>query len=90
MELADDAAAAARTFLKGLDHGQAGAVLLPFDDEERRAWAYWATERRGTPLWKLDRRQDKAAHRLVATLLAVPAYARAVTIMGPAQVLDRL
>jgi hypothetical protein len=41
-------------------------------------------------LWSLDRQQAKAAHRLVATLLAVPAYARAVTIMNLDEVLDRL
>ncbi len=90
MELADEVAAAAWTFLEGLDEEQARAALLPFDDEERRAWAYWPTERRGTPLWSLGRRQTKSAHRLLATLLAVPAYARAVTIMGLDEVLDRM
>ncbi len=90
MELADDVTAAARAFLEVVDDGQARAVLLPFDDEDRRAWAYWPTERRGTPLWSLDRRQTKAAHRFLATLLAVPAYARAVTIMGLDEVLDRM
>jgi hypothetical protein len=88
--LLDEVAAAARTFLAGLDEEQTEAAVLPFDDEERRTWAYWPTERRGTPLWSLDRRQTKAAHRLVATLLEVPAYARAVTIMGLDEILDRL
>ena len=90
MELADDVAAAVQTFVDRLDREQAQAALLPFDEEERRTWAYWPTERRGTPLWSLDRRQSKAAHRLVATLLALPAYARAVTIMGLDEVLDRM
>ena len=90
MELVNNVAAAARTFLDGLDDEQASDALLPFDDEERRAWAYWPTERRGIPLWRLGRGQTKAAHRLVATLLAVPAYARAVTIMGLDEVLDRM
>jgi hypothetical protein len=90
VELVDSVAAAARTFLDGLDDDQARDALLPFDEEERLAWAYWPTERRGIPLWRLDRGQSKAAHRLVATLLAVPAYARAVTIMGLDEVLDRM
>ena len=50
MELADDVAAAVQTFVDRLDREQAQAALLPFDEEERRTWAYWPTERRGTPL----------------------------------------
>lgn len=90
MELVDNVAAAARKFLEGLDDEQARNALLPFDEEERRAWAYWPTERRGIPLWRMDRGQTKAGHRLVGTLLTVPAYARAVTIMGLEEVLDRM
>jgi Protein of unknown function (DUF3500) len=90
MELVDNVAAAGRAFLDGLDDEQARDALLPFDEEQRRSWAYWPTERRGIPLWRLDRGQTKAAHRLVATLLAVPAYARAVTIMALDEVLDRM
>ena len=90
MQLVDRVAAAAQSFLEDLDDEQEQAAFLSFDAEERRAWAYWPTERRGIALWNLDRRQTKAAHRLVATLLAVPAYARAVTIMGLDEVLDRM
>jgi hypothetical protein len=89
VELVDNVAAAARTFLDALDDERAVDALLPFDEEHRRSWAYWPTERRGIPLWSLDRAQTKAAHRLVATLLTVPAYARAVTIMALDEVLDR-
>lgn len=90
MQLVDTVAAAARDFVEGLDQEQAQGAVLPFDEEERRTWAYWPTQRRGLALWGLDRRQAKAAHRLLATLLAVPAYARAVTIMGLDEVLDRM
>jgi hypothetical protein len=90
VDLVDNVAAAAQTFLDGLDDEQARDALLPFDEEERRAWAYWPTGRRGIPLWRLDRGQTKAAHRLIATLLTVRAYARAVTIMGLDEVLDRM
>jgi hypothetical protein len=41
-------------------------------------------------LGELDRVPAKAAHRLLATLLPLPAFARAVTIMGLDEVLDRL
>ena len=90
MELVESVAATARMFLEDLDDEQTRAALLSFDEEERRTWAYWPTGRRGIPLWDLDRRQTKVAHRLLATLLTVPAYARAVTIMGLDEVLDRL
>lgn len=91
MDLATDVAGAARDFLDTLGPDQAAAAVLPFDDEEeRRTWAYWPAPRRGIPLWSLDRRQAKAAHRLLATLLATPAYARAVTIMNLDEVLDRI
>lgn len=90
MKLADRVAAASRAFVEGLDGDQARAALVPFDGEERRTWAYWPIRRRGVPLWTLDRSQAKAAHRLLATLLPLPAYARTVTIMNLDEVLDRL
>jgi len=90
VELQDQVAAAAHAFLAGLSEKQAHRALLPFDEQERRTWAYWPTDRRGVALWSLDRAQTKAAHRLLASLLALPAYARAVTIMGLDEVLDQL
>jgi hypothetical protein len=90
VDLGDRLAAAARAFVDGLDGEQAGAALLPFEDEERRSWVYWPAPRRGVPVWSLDRAQAKAAHRLLSALLPVPAYARVVTIMGLDEVLDRL
>lgn len=90
MDLAEDVAGAAEALLGTLGPDQAAAAALPFDGDERRNWAYWPTSRRGVPLWRLDRRQAKAAHRLLATLLPTPAYARAVTIMNLDEVLDRL
>jgi hypothetical protein len=90
VELVDSASAAARAFIDGLDDVQAAAALLPFDEAERRTWAYWPTPRRGVRLADLGRDQSKAAHRLLATLLPLPAYARAVAIMGLEEVLDRI
>ena len=90
VELIERIAAEANVFVDTLDDGRRQAALLPFDEAERRTWAYWPTQRRGVPMWSLDRTQAKAAHRLLGALLPVPAYTRAVTIMALDEVLDRL
>ncbi len=81
---------AARAFLASLDDELSGQAVVAFDTDDRRRWAYWPTARRGVPLSTLDRRQAKTAHRLLAALLPLPAYARAVAIMGLDEILDRL
>ena len=63
---------------------------MPFDDDVRRQWAYWPAPRPGVALGDMERVPVKAAHCLLATLLPVPAFARAVAIMGLEEVLDRL
>lgn len=88
--MAEAAAGAARALVDLLDDAQAGDAQLPFDEEERRTWAYWPAPRRGLPLWRLDRAQTKAVHRLLATLLPLPVHARVVAIMGLDEVLDRM
>ena len=65
------------------------AATLPFDGAERTTWAYWPTRRRGAPLHALDRAGTKAVHRVLAAVLPGPAFARAVTVMGLDEVLDR-
>ena len=90
MDLVELVTVETTALLHTLDDEARPAAELPFDDAERRSWAYWPAPRRGVPLWSLDRHQTKAAHRLLAALLPVPAYARAVTIMGLDEVLDRL
>lgn len=80
-----DAMVAAATAVLDL----APEARLPFDDR-RREWAYWPTEREGVALWALDRRGAKAVHRLLATALPVPAFARAVAVMALDEVLGRL
>lgn len=90
MNLAGALAEAVAGFLGGLSPPVAASARLPFDDEVRRAWAYWPATRPGVALAGLDRGQVKAAHRLLATLVSLPAYARAVTIMNLDEVLDRL
>lgn len=88
--MAEAAAGAARALVDLLDEAQAGDALLPFDEEERRTWAYWPAPRRGLPLWRLDRAQTKAVHRLLASLLPLPVHARVVAIIGLDEVLDRM
>lgn len=68
---------------------QRRSAVLPFDEEERRIWAYWPTARRGVALHRLERDGTKAVSRLLATLLPVAAMARVTTIMGLDEVLDR-
>ena len=67
----------------------APAARLPFDGR-RREWAYWPAPREGVALWALDRAGAKAVHRLLATALALPAFARAVAIESLDEVLGRL
>jgi hypothetical protein len=90
MELLDRLVGETVALLAELDDVQARHARMPFDETERRAWYYWPAERNGLPLWELDRRQTKRVHRLLATVLPLPAFARAVTIMGLDEVLDRI
>jgi hypothetical protein len=91
MTLASSLAEVVGTFVGSLDDSQRALACRSFpDDGERHTWAYWPTERRGVPVSRLDRVQSKALHRVLATVLPVPAFTRAVTIMGLDEVLDRL
>jgi hypothetical protein len=73
-----------------LTDAQRRSAVLPFDEDERRTWAYWPTARRGVALHQLGRDGSKAVSRLLATLLPLAAMARVTTIMGLDEVLDRL
>ena len=63
--------------------------MLSFDEDERRAWAYWPASRRGVPLSSLSRDQTKAAFRLFAQMVAPPAFARAMATIALEEVLDQ-
>ena len=80
----------AATFLDLLDAVQRSEASRPFDGSERTTWAYWPTARRGVPLWALSRPQTKAAFRLLATLVAPPAFARAMAVIALEEVLDQV
>lgn len=83
-------AAESISFLDGLSAEQGNMARLPFDETERHTWAYWPTGRRGVPLNRLDRSQEKAAYRLLSEMLAPPAFARAMAITALEEVLDRV
>jgi hypothetical protein len=87
--LADRLVAASSAFLDRLDAAQRDQAMLPFDEHERRTWAYWPTSRRGLPLSSLSRDQTKAAFRLLAQLVAAPAFARAMATIALEEVLDQ-
>jgi Protein of unknown function (DUF3500) len=89
VSIADRLAAAAASFLDALDGQRRAIAALSFDETERRTWAYWPTARRGIPLAALDRTQTKTAFRVLAELLAEPAFARAAAIIALEEVLDR-
>jgi Protein of unknown function (DUF3500) len=81
---------AATTFLDSLDDRQHPQATLSLDDVTRRSWAYTPRKRSGIPVWALDRQQTKIAFKLLATLLAPPAFARAVAVMSLEEVLDEI
>lgn len=89
MGLADELVAASSAFLDRLDTVQRERAMLPFDEDERRTWAYWPTSRRGVPLSSLSRDQAKAAFRLLAQLVAAPAFARTMATIALEEVLDQ-
>jgi hypothetical protein len=90
VNLADRLSSETVALLDGLAPEQARRARLPFDDTERRNWFYWPADRRGIPLWDLDRSQTKSVHRLLGVVLPVPTFARMVTIMALDEVLDGL
>jgi hypothetical protein len=90
VELGERLAGAATAFLDGLDTGRRTQAALPFDETERRNWAYWPMARRGVPMTALDRAQTRAAFRLLSEMVAEPAFARATAIVALEEVLARL
>lgn len=89
MDLADRLVATSSAFVGRLDEAQRDQAVLPFEETERRTWAYWPTARRGLPLSSLSREQAKAAFRLLAQLVAAPTFARAMAIIALEEVLDQ-
>ena len=93
-EAANRMAAAANTWLEGLDPEQrriaAGAAPAPdaAPDAERRRWFYTPTDHGGLTLHQQRPAQQRRAMQLVASGLARAGYVSVATIMGLENVLD--
>jgi hypothetical protein len=90
MDAARRLVSVATEFLDSLDDSQRQQAALPFDDEARRTWAYTPGPRDGVPMYALSRAETKAAFKLLAALLAPPAFAQAVAVTGLEEVLDEV
>ncbi|MEV6634527.1 DUF3500 domain-containing protein [Actinoplanes sp. NPDC051470] len=87
--MADDVAGPAAAFLAALDERQAAVARRPFGDGQRRWLEYRPEPRPGLLLGDMGPVARKAAHRLLATALAPPAYAQAMAVIALEEVLDR-
>ncbi len=72
----------------GFDKGKNLALAL--DDEARRDWAYWPTERVGVPLDLMTGEQRRLTHALLTSLLSARGYLKVVQIMQLEQILGML
>jgi hypothetical protein len=85
----DELLGAVRRFVDGLDRDHGSEALLAFDEDERRTWSYVPTDRRGVRVASLDRASVRTLFRLLAVILAEPAFARVAAIMALEEVLAR-
>jgi hypothetical protein len=90
MSRVDELRRAVERFVGALDTDELTAAVLPFDQSERRTWAYWPTARRGVPMSDLDRAQTKALFLLLVVILGEASFAQATAIMALEEVLDRV
>lgn len=81
-------AEAAVRWLALLEPDQEDAARFEFKDPERVSWHYTPRTRGGLSLAGMDRRQAKAAHRLLARAVPPGTYARIAGIVGLEDVLD--
>jgi hypothetical protein len=82
--------AAASALLDALDDEQRPKAVRPWPDDEYRLWIeYRPRPRPGVCLADLAGPARKAAHRLLATGLSLPAYAQAMVVMALEEVLDQ-
>jgi hypothetical protein len=79
---------AAENLLAVLPADQRAALCFRFDDPKRCVWHYTPGPRRGVSLAEMDRAAGKAVHRLLATVVSLPAHARLAAITGLEDVLD--
>lgn len=92
-QVATRMAEAATAWLDTLDAGQRSVArgAIPADDAgdlERRRWFYTPTDHGGLTFHQQRPAQQRAAMRLVATGVSIPAYVTVATIIGLENVLD--
>ena len=83
-------AACAIELMDSLEEEKLEALLLPFDERERRTWFYWPAPRKGVPLGALDADQRRLVHKLVASAVRLPTYAKVTTIIALEEVLAEI
>jgi hypothetical protein len=82
--------AAASALLRVLDDERRAEVAYPWPDDGNRRWIeYRPRPRPGGSLADVGAAARKAAHRLLATGLSLPAYAQAMVVLALEEVLDR-
>jgi hypothetical protein len=88
---ATDVARAAIELIDAVHDDARRALCLPFaDEEQRRTWFYWPGPRAGVALGALDATGRALVHRLVKSVLQLPAYAKVVTILALEDVLAEM
>lgn len=81
-EIAASMAGAAARYLESLDPSQREHAQIAFEDEDRFAWFYWPSERRGLPLADMDKPQRASARGLLATGLSAEGLETAERIIS--------
>ena len=70
------------------DHSE--KMLLPFDHESKKDWAYWPKSRSGLSLQRMTSKQRGLVHDLLSSLLSSKGYLKAIHIIQLEAVLDEL
>jgi hypothetical protein len=88
--VAGEMAAAAAAFLEALDPSGRARASLPFETEDRLAWAYWPADRRGLALKAMDTAQRERAMSLLDSVLSEPGAKTARAIIAHEDILGAL
>ena len=78
----EEMAAAAGKFLTSLDDAQRARAEFPFNDGERRNWAFVPQDRNGLPVKEMTPQQRRLAMALLRSALSDHGYSKATNIMS--------
>jgi Protein of unknown function (DUF3500) len=87
---ADEIARAVREWLDGLDEGRRSRATFPFDDAERRVWAYTPGTREGLAIGDMEPEQRDAAAAIVRASMSARGAAEIGAVMALETVLGEL